>query len=93
MSQLVPITAPSDFPALIAASGEKASYRFLEFFSTQIRNPHTRPCRSVVVFDRQIDDNDADNHCGDSPTITAATSVCRCGRRVTRIWSFAGSAS
>ena len=29
-------------PALIAASGPGASYRFLEFFTAQIRNPHTR---------------------------------------------------
>ena len=29
-------------PALIAASGEKAGMRFLEFFAAKIRNPHTR---------------------------------------------------
>src|SRR5271165_7110178 len=29
-------------PALIAASGERASLRFLEFFASTIRNPHTR---------------------------------------------------
>jgi site-specific recombinase XerD len=29
-------------PALVAASGERASYRFFEFFTAQIRNPHTR---------------------------------------------------
>ena len=29
-------------PALIAAAGERASYRFLEFFTAQISNPHTR---------------------------------------------------
>jgi site-specific recombinase XerD len=29
-------------PALIAAAGERASYRFLEFFAAQIRNPNTR---------------------------------------------------
>ena len=29
-------------PALIAADGERASYRFFEFFTTNIRNPHTR---------------------------------------------------
>jgi site-specific recombinase XerD len=29
-------------PALIAATGERASYRFFEFFTAQIRNPHTR---------------------------------------------------
>jgi site-specific recombinase XerD len=39
MNQLVPA---SHAPALIAAAGERASYRFLEFFTAQIRNPHTR---------------------------------------------------
>jgi hypothetical protein len=29
-------------PALIAAAGERASMRFLEFFAANIRNPHTR---------------------------------------------------
>jgi site-specific recombinase XerC len=29
-------------PALIAASDERASLRFLEFFAANIRNPHTR---------------------------------------------------
>ena len=29
-------------PAVIAAAGARASYRFLEFFTAQIRNPHTR---------------------------------------------------
>jgi site-specific recombinase XerC len=29
-------------PALIAAAGERASTRFLEFFAANIRNPHTR---------------------------------------------------
>jgi len=41
MNQLAPITA-SHAPALIAAAGARASYRFLEFFTAQIRNPHTR---------------------------------------------------
>lgn len=29
-------------PALISAAGERAQYRFLEFFTAQIRNSHTR---------------------------------------------------
>jgi site-specific recombinase XerD len=33
---------PVIMPALIAAAGEKARIRFLEFFSANIRNPHTR---------------------------------------------------
>lgn len=38
MNQLAPISA-SHAPALVAASGARASYRFLEFFTAQIRNP------------------------------------------------------
>jgi hypothetical protein len=32
----------SRVPALVAADGSRASYRFLEFFTAQIRNPNTR---------------------------------------------------
>ena len=51
MNQLVPITA-SYAPALVAATGPRASYRFLEFFTAQIRNPHTRRAyaRAVTEF-------------------------------------------
>ena len=41
MSQLGPISF-DHAPALIMAAGEGASYRFFEFFTAQIRNPHTR---------------------------------------------------
>jgi site-specific recombinase XerD len=41
MNQLVPI-ASSALPELVAAAGERASIRFLEFFAATIRNPHTR---------------------------------------------------
>src|SRR6201993_107179 len=41
MKQLVPISSPA-LPALVAAAGERASMRFLEFFAANIRNPHTR---------------------------------------------------
>src|SRR5262249_61320801 len=41
MNQLVPISS-SPLPALVAAAGERASMRFLEFFAANIRNPHTR---------------------------------------------------
>src|ERR1019366_7605294 len=40
MNQLVPFTERA--PAVIAAVGERASYRFFEFFTANIRNPHTR---------------------------------------------------
>ncbi len=39
---LVVAVACARAPALVAASGERASYCFLEFFTAQIRNPHTR---------------------------------------------------
>ena len=41
MNRLTPVVA-SRAPALVAASGKRASHRFLEFFTAQIRNPHTR---------------------------------------------------
>jgi len=41
VNQLVPITS-STLPALVAAAGERAGMRFLEFFAANIRNPHTR---------------------------------------------------
>jgi site-specific recombinase XerC len=41
MKALVPIAA-SHLPALVAAAGERAGRRFLEFFAANIRNPHTR---------------------------------------------------
>ena len=51
MNQLAPIAA-SHAPALVAASGPRASYRFLEFFTANIRNPHTRRAyaRAAVEF-------------------------------------------
>jgi hypothetical protein len=51
MNQLVPIGLPT-VPALVAAAGERASTRFLEFLAANIRNPHTRPAyyRAVEEF-------------------------------------------
>ena len=44
MSQLVRISPPATpaLPVLVTAAGDRASVRFLEFFTAQIRNPHTR---------------------------------------------------
>lgn len=42
MNQLVPIVRSCAVPALMAAAGERAGMRFLEFFAANIRNPHTR---------------------------------------------------
>src|ERR1700686_4253100 len=41
MNDLVAINS-SSLPTLVAAAGERASMRFLEFFAANIRNPHTR---------------------------------------------------
>jgi site-specific recombinase XerD len=51
MNQLAPITA-SYAPAVVAATGPRASYRFLEFFAAKIRNAHTRRAytRAAVEF-------------------------------------------
>ena len=40
-----PLTAPTDthmVPALIADAGDAAGWRYVEFFTANIRNPHTR---------------------------------------------------
>jgi site-specific recombinase XerD len=51
MNQLVASTADRA-PILVAAEGERASYRFFEFFTANIRNPHTRRAyaRAAVEF-------------------------------------------
>jgi integrase/recombinase XerC len=41
MKQLVPISSPA-LPTLVIAAGERARMRFLEFFTANIRNAHTR---------------------------------------------------
>jgi site-specific recombinase XerD len=41
MNQLVTL-AGAHVPALVAAAGDRAAYRFLEFFTAQIRNPNTK---------------------------------------------------
>lgn len=55
MSQLTPIRAPvpqtDALPAIVAAAGERASLRFLEFFAANIRNPHTRRAYGRAVAD------------------------------------------
>src|SRR5258705_3637696 len=43
MNKLVPIRSPAPArPDLVAAAGERAGMRFLEFFAANIRNPHAR---------------------------------------------------
>jgi hypothetical protein len=36
------LTTVNRATALIASAGDRASYRFLEFLTARIRNPHTR---------------------------------------------------
>jgi len=48
MSALLPVLAASRAPALVAADGERASYRFFEFFTANIRNPHTRRAYAMI---------------------------------------------
>src|SRR5215207_8888254 len=51
MNQLATV-ATANAPALINAAGDRAAYRFREFFTAQIRNPHTRRAyvRAVGAF-------------------------------------------
>lgn len=39
MNQFVPVTTTMA-PALVFATGNRAAYRFLEFLTAQVRNPH-----------------------------------------------------
>jgi site-specific recombinase XerC len=42
MNRIIPFAGPADLPVLVHATGERAAMRFLEFFASAIRNPHTR---------------------------------------------------
>jgi site-specific recombinase XerD len=48
MNQLVPLNGLTT-PALVVAAGERAGVRFLEFFASAIRNPHTRRAYARAV--------------------------------------------
>lgn len=52
MNQLVSVSAALPVPALVAASGNHAELRFLEFFAALIRNANTRRSygRAVIEF-------------------------------------------
>lgn len=50
MNQLVALNATSP-PALVVAAGERAWVRFLEFFASAIRNPHTRRAYARAASD------------------------------------------
>jgi hypothetical protein len=48
----LPSSPPTTLPVLIAAAGERASVRFLEFFAANIRKPHTRSANSRTVTEK-----------------------------------------
>ncbi|BCA64395.1 integrase (plasmid) [Sphingomonas sp. HMP9] len=53
MNQLVALPSPAFvLPTLVAAAGDRAQLRFVEFFAVTIRNPHTRRAyaRAAVEF-------------------------------------------
>jgi hypothetical protein len=41
-AEIIPSPARPELPALVAPAGDKASWRFLEFFTVNIRNRNTR---------------------------------------------------
>jgi integrase/recombinase XerC len=51
MNQLGPIATPQVLPTLVAAAGDRAQIRFLEFFAANIRNAHTRRAYGRAVAD------------------------------------------
>ena len=55
MNQLATLTA-THTPALIAAAGDRASYRFLELFAGQIRNPNSTPGLPIAARNRNVAD-------------------------------------
>lgn len=74
MNQLVLTPASHALPALIAAAGDSAGMRFLEFFAVQIRNPHTRRAylRAVMEFMAWCEDRGVPSITGVQPLHVAA---------------------
>ena len=68
----LPVLMPPNLPApvLVAAAGERAAYRFLEFFTAQTRNPNTRRAyvRAVGAFCAWLDTRGL-------PSIAAVSSI------------------
>lgn len=55
MNALTPLPSTAmPLPALIAVAGDRASYRFVEFFTAQIRNRNTRRADSRAVGDFMV---------------------------------------
>lgn len=51
MNQIAPFAGAASVPALVGAAGERAGIRFLEFFASAIRNPHTRRAYARAASD------------------------------------------
>ena len=51
MNEIIGLTQSAQLPALVSSSGDRASYRFLEFFTAHIRNPNTRRAYGRAVGD------------------------------------------
>jgi site-specific recombinase XerC len=51
MNPIVPSARAASVPALVDAAGERAGIRFLEFFASAIRNPHTRRAYARAAAD------------------------------------------
>ena len=53
-SLVLPTVHPVTLPALVTDAGDHAAHRLLQFFTAEIRNPHTRAAyaRAVARFDR-----------------------------------------
>ncbi len=49
MTQLITLFSSATLPTLIAAASDRTQLRFLEFFASNIRNPHTRRAYSHAV--------------------------------------------
>jgi hypothetical protein len=78
MNQFAVIAAPQ-LPSLITASGDRAGWRFMQFFTAAIRNPNTRRAyaRDVRGFTAGSGrSNDSGNEC------------CPCGARRRSSWKF-----
>jgi hypothetical protein len=73
MNQVVSFTV-NHFPMLIATAGEHARLRFLEFFTANIRNSHTRTRRAYAEATREFL---AWCENGGVSSIVAATHACR----------------
>jgi site-specific recombinase XerD len=70
VTQLIVSEATAILPAIVARMDERAQYRFAEFFTAQIRNPHTRRAyaKAVAGFCTWLEERGL-------PSIAAATSI------------------